>query len=341
METAQRTPDRFPKLVLLTLVWVSDWNKLYELLANLLLAIGTFLVLLSYTISNLHSIAVEKLVVASLCHLVTGVFFNQFENWFMGIQLCVFLNVFSIVAGYGLLSQALASWRCFLGAVGFGVIATFSFSNGLLYWPIALLMLFLLAVAKRKRNGLKLLLWSLIGLIITWLYLYDFDFTRSSLAAETAYTRACFSYVSYVLKSILAARWRYSQCELPFGPLLSAVVGAAGIATFGLLLWYLACHYQIAIVSIVYPSALGCYAIGSALMTAMGRASFGLTQALSSRYIIFSSLLWIANAILLAFLACVRAETSGFTGKSLKTHEHVGVIVTWRCCYFSARLVVP
>ena len=32
----------FPKLVLLTLAWISGWNKLYELLANFLLAVGTF-----------------------------------------------------------------------------------------------------------------------------------------------------------------------------------------------------------------------------------------------------------------------------------------------------------
>jgi hypothetical protein len=324
----------FPKLVLLTLAWVSDWNKLYELFANFWLAVGTFLVLLRYTIHNSHSIAVEKLWWLP-CVISLLVFsLNQFENWFMGIQLCVFLNVFSIVAGYGLLSQALASWRCFLGAVGFGVIATFSFSNGLLYWPIALLMLFLLAVVERKRNGLKLLLWSLIGLIITWVYLYDFDFTRSPLAAETAHARAL-SYVSYVF-SYLGSPLAIFAVRTPYGPLLSAVVGAAGIATFGLLLRRLVCHYKIVITSIVYPSALGCYAIGSALMTAMDRASFGPTQALSSRYIIFSSLLWIANAILLAFLARVRAKTSGLAERSLKTHEYVGVSVTVLLLFLSS-----
>jgi hypothetical protein len=317
----------FPELVLLTLAWVSHWNKLYELLANSLLAIGTFLVLLRYTIQNLHSVAVEKSWWLPCVISLLMFSLNQFENWFMGIQLCVFLNVFSIVAGYGLLSQSLANWRCFLGAVGFGVIATFSFSNGLLYWPIALIMLFLLAVAERKRNGLKLLLWSLIGLIITWVYFYDFDFARSPLAAETAYTRAFSSYVSYVF-SYLGGPLAIFAVRTTFGPLLSAVVGTAGIATFGLLLWCLIYHYQIAMASIVYPSALGCYAIGSALMTAMGRANLGLTQALSSRYIIFSSLLWIANAILLAFLSGVRAKTSGLTEKSLKTHEYIGAVVT-------------
>jgi hypothetical protein len=64
----------FPKLVLLTLAWVSDWNKLYELLANFLLAIGTFLVLLSLHDQQLSLHCRREIVVASLCHLVTCVF---------------------------------------------------------------------------------------------------------------------------------------------------------------------------------------------------------------------------------------------------------------------------
>ena len=325
----------FPKLVLLTLAWISGWNKLYELLANFLLAVGTFFVLSRCASRTLRSITTEKLQWLPGVISLQVFSLNQFENWFWGFQLCVLLNVFSIVAGYGLLSQAVASWGCFFGAVGFGIIATFSFSNGLLYWPIALLMLFLFTVVEHKRNGLRLILWSLIGLTVTQLYLYDYNFARSPLAARVFDTRVFSSYVGYVF-SYLGSPLAIFAVRLPFGPLLSVAVGAAGIATFGLLLWHLVCRHHVAISSIIYPAALGCYAIGSALVTAMGRVSLGLTQALSSRYIIFSSLLWIANAILLAFLAGVRAKNTGLTERKLTTPEYVGALIAVLLLFLSS-----
>ena len=59
-------------------------------------------------------------------------------------------------------------------------------------------MLFLFTVVEHKRNGLRLILWSLIGLTVTQLYLYDYNFARSPLAARVFDTRVFSSYVGYV-----------------------------------------------------------------------------------------------------------------------------------------------
>jgi len=314
----------FPEIALLTLAWLSRWNKLYELLLNVGVAGGTFLVLVHHTKRTLCSAAdltawwvsgVISLFVFSL---------NQFENWFMGMQLCVFLTVFSVVTGYSLLTQALARWSYFVGAIGFGVLATFSFANGILYWPIALLMLFLLPDADHKRKGLKVVLWSLLGLTVSRLYLYDANVVHSPRTIETVYVQVLSS-ARYVF-SYLGSPLTIFAVRTSFGADCSGIVGAAGTAAFGLLLWSLIRRYHLALSSLAYPAALGGYAIGSAFLTSLGRAGLGLSQALSSRYIIFSSLLWIANTILLAVLVNARAKADGGKEGRLRTHEYLAAM---------------
>ena len=78
----------FPKLVLLTLAWISGWNKLYELLANFLLAVGTFFVLSRCASRTLRSITTEKLQWLPGVISLQVFSLNQFENWFWGFQLC-------------------------------------------------------------------------------------------------------------------------------------------------------------------------------------------------------------------------------------------------------------
>lgn len=68
---------------------------------------------------------------------------------------------------------------------------------------------------------------------------------------------------------------------------LDGLVRAVGTAAFGYWVWRLVGSYHVALPHLVDPSDLSGYAISSALRTGIGRAGLELTQALSSRYIIF------------------------------------------------------
>lgn len=315
----------FPKIVLLSLAWLSHWNNLYELLLNLAIAVATFLVLVRHTNQVRRCIADGNAAWIPLVFSLLVFSLNQFENWFMGLQLCLFLNVFSVVVGYTLLARALTSWRCFLGAVGCGLLATFSFANGLLYWPIALLMLGLLTIAKGQRHDGQLVLWFLVSVAVSWAYFCDYSAARPSFTLPLG-VAPLFLYVSYVL-SYLGSPLTIFAVASPFAVPCSAAVGAGGTAAFGFLIWRLGTRDHLALPILVYPVALGCYAIGSGLMIGSGRSELGLAQALSSRYIILSSLLWIANAILLAMLGQVRTQATTLEKKRFTTHESLAGIV--------------
>ena len=138
----------FPRISMVLLAQPSDWNIRLELFFNLLLA-GVLFVALQRIASTL---SLSQAWRATLLFLLSFCAFNpmQWENWSWGWQ----IQIFSVVTGVGwacyLLTRVAAighftkaqAWRLGL-AVAAALVATFSFANGLLIWPVGLLVLLL------------------------------------------------------------------------------------------------------------------------------------------------------------------------------------------------------
>ena len=288
----------FPRFIMLVLAHASRWNIAWELAVNVVLGAGIFVslvCLLKQTEKALASARLDWLVpLASL--LVFSM--SQWENWMLGWQLQELLNALAVVAGLILVSNPALRSGGFVAALALGVVAMYSFANGLLYWPIGLLALFLVLPAKSKATSQRLAVWIAAGGLTGASYLYDYHPPAYHPSMWFLFQQPI-EFLLYVLKYLGAPLVNWS------GP------GAALAGLFGLCL----CAALVARIRRVRPYrfsltvpylALALYGVASAVITAIGRTGFGSDQAMSPRYVTFANLLWFSNIGLTAsYLALV------------------------------------
>ena len=173
--------------------------------------------------------------------------------------------------------------------------ATFANGNGVLVWPILLLIVLVL------RLGLRILLTYVVsGACVIGLYLYHYVTPRGSSSPLQSLRHPLLILV-YIAK--------YIGFALPPWVRLRSLVGTI-TGTFGLLaglaviLWVLRRRRQpfpVALVSIM------CFPVATAFVTALGRLSYGTDQAFQSRYQTFNLLFWFSLVTLWLLVVNERA----------------------------------
>jgi len=284
----------FPRLIMLGVAVLTDWDVRAELLVNFLLGLAIFGALVRVYRRALPGRTVHMLWFAPPAMLVFSV--AQWRNWFLGWQLQVFLSVLAIVGACALLAHARDSWWRFGAAAGLAVVAVFSFGNGMLIWPIGVLLVFVTREGREHARA-QAAAWLAVGGVVLAAYLYRYETPsyHAPLAESLNYLPRLPAYLFAYLG----------------GPIASYRTAAAvGFGVIGVVLWALFLRHTWANAprgAWAVALGLGCYAIGSGGLTAVARASEGVDQALSSRYVTIASLLWYA-VLLLLFLA-VKAQT--------------------------------
>jgi len=281
----------FPRLIMLGLAKLSGYNICFELGANILLATGILILIIwqffrSAKALNLKSapwiLPIFSLLVYSL---------NQGENWLWGWQIQIFLNVVAVVGGcllLGNLSERL-SWSRLGGAMMTGLGAVYSFANGLIFWALGLVALLILQFKTRKEKGTALVVWSLVMASVFLSYFYRFHFDSPSGEPWAYFLKHPAQYTRYVLQYLGAAIINYEEYAFLFG--LGGLLFFGGMSA---LLWRRRGGLFRPILPFFF---LGLYAVGCAMLTGSGRVGFGTVQAMSYRYVTFSSLLWVANFV--------------------------------------------
>jgi hypothetical protein len=278
----------FPRLLMLVLARFSHWNIYLELGANLLVAGLTWLVLCAQAKTSGRKIH-EGTHVAVYLMLTLIVFsLSQWQNWFLGWQLQEFMNVLAVV-----LALVALTWKGLPGlgvglAACFGVVASGSFANGILIWPIGLFLLLLQRKGRGKYFRYELLGWTAVGVAVTVAYLQDYTTPsyHPPLASALAQPLHC---ALYILAYLGQPVWNLD-------PIISIVMGLVGVLLWSTsLVQLLLSRIPVAVLAPWMGMAL--YAIATACMTALGRVDNGLDQAMSSRYVTMANLLWIPVAI--------------------------------------------
>jgi hypothetical protein len=125
----------FPRLIMLGLARASKYNINFELVVIILLAAATFALFWYQFFRTAGALGYSgfpwAVPVISLLVFTLG----QAENWLWGWQIQIFLNVLAAVAGFVLLGGSPFRWGKYVCALGCGLLATYSFANGLLFWP--------------------------------------------------------------------------------------------------------------------------------------------------------------------------------------------------------------
>lgn len=272
----------FPRLVWLSLAAGSGWNVLYELYANVVVAALTFMVLRSLLRTTVDRIDPEVgrwlLIPTSL--LVFS--WAQWENWTWGWQIQIFMNTLGTVVAIWAVARWPRQWPGLVVAYGATLFAALSFTPGLLLLGIIPLAI-VLGGGQRTRAFLTSALAA--SALIAWLYLSGYQ--KPQQHPDLLYfAKHPTEYLGYVL----------AYLGLAVGAANAPVAMALGLLGLASLCWstYWVWRHRPAARAVVVPWALlATYAVLGAGVTGLGRAGFGVEQALSGRYTTLSTLLWI------------------------------------------------
>jgi hypothetical protein len=175
------------------------------------------------------------------------------------------------------------------------VAATCSNSNGVLAWPVVILVTIALRLSRRITAT-----YVVVGTIMVAAYLYRYTSpgNHASPVASLGHPLVLVEYMAkYFGGSFLRREHYLVHSHLP------VILGAAGLVT-GLVVavWILWCS-DLRKPGAVAVVALMSYSVGTAFITALGRINFGTDQAFASRYQTFALLFWSSLALLLLMIA--------------------------------------
>lgn len=283
----------FLRLIIIPLARLTGWNTNYEIGGSVLIAVLTFLLTAHQSIRTSIICYGKKNVWLPVFLSVLIFSVLQWENWSFGYSLTIYINIFSAIIGLFLLSQPSFSWIRFVGSLLAGTIATYSYANGVLYWIIGLLTLFMSAHEQRIRRISPYIIWIMFSAAVLTLYFIGYEKPGFSgrfsffLDNPAAFAGYLFSFLGSAIVNI------------PNVPVsIPIAAGLIGLVIF--LSGLLVCFYMSGrlLKSAAPWLSIGAYALISALAAALGRSEHGIHNAFASRYTAFSGLFWIATLVI-------------------------------------------
>jgi hypothetical protein len=276
---AQQNEHRilFPRLVMLLLGIITNYNTLAEMYFSFFLICLTGLILfLVYTkIFGRTDTSLLKFVP------VIWILFSlrQWENLLWGFQIQFFMVIlFFVLAIYLLRASQRPGW-CFILSIVSGIVCSFSMANGLLIWPIGLLQLFFSARQTKgvpKRSYLKTaVIWCIAGLCVYMAYFISYN--------KPGYTMSFFNFLQHPVSS---AKFLFALLGSPFAFDLYTAIGM-GILLALLYIWITG----LSVVRVFkcgptnpFLLSIEIFAFSSVALLLLGRSGWTTEQALVSRY---------------------------------------------------------
>lgn len=266
-----------PRLINYALIEWTGWNRQIEMTFNLIVAIAGVALIFWCVRSTVGATTAFLALLIPLSLLLLS--WSQYGNWLLPFQIQNIATLF----GVSVCLRALAGHR--VGRINLGVaalgalIATLSSAAGLIAW-----IAFIPCIA---RSGWRwLAAWCALALAVWLVYLHNFpQYAPTPTGAQA---------LVFVLV-FLGAPIGYPS------PLASMLIGAASVPLIGSVLyvyWRRGGSHR----SVPLWSCLALYALGAAVMTAKGRAWYGLSSGLQSRYQFLPALWWVALIVLASLL---------------------------------------
>lgn len=287
-----------PLLFIMANARFAGWNMLYETLAGFAAYVALFAVIVFQLRRTCRALDVDPVnwaipVVSFLLFSLTSwkVFYMGFAALQHGFVIA------GAISGLILLSQQGRTWLRITLAALLGLSATLSFGNGLVFWPVGLLVVL---AQKSPRRWPKAVVWTVLSVAV--ISLYQWDLVYPERIAYFGFTR--FKSIVFTLVYLGAPLCNYNTTG-------AALVGLMGVSAFGALIWILARRERVGPELLIPYVALGLYAIGNAYLTSMGRTFYGVASPLERDWKIVATPLWISVFVLLYLLTAVRARHAG------------------------------
>ena len=278
----------FPKLIFVTLAFLSHWNINYELYFSVLLAVITFATI-CYIASFCGEGANDQSKYLSniiTCMLIFSIV--QHENWLWGFQLAWFLINTCLLTTVLIIRLANRNTQKLYFAAIPCIIASFSSAHGLLTW-LAVIPSVIAIDSNFKQRKTRVILWILLFAVTCAVYFIGYHKPESHP-----------SLLSFLQKPFVAGKYFFTILGTPIfrQELISPIIG---IIIFSLFLF--------AIIRSLYQDqhkfnlspqtaawiSIGLFSLLFALMTTVGRSGFGVEQAMASRYTTSAVLITVAT----------------------------------------------
>jgi hypothetical protein len=283
--TAQHNEHRllFANLATVFLTLTTDWNVKAGMYLNVVLAaINLVLIASLFYHDEPKSVLYVMVPVAWLIFS-----FRQNFNWLMALQSTWYFSVVcALLVLWLIVWRPINWWPVILGAI-FTALNIFSMTTGFVMLVVTPLALFL----RGYRNKWYFIFWLAFSVAITGLFFAGY---KTSNAIYTGFQPlGVITYASMYLANPLLAPSTLSIIEAKYLSFLLTCIGA-GVFLLNFAYLWLSPDGQHKSFSWL---ALVCFAVGVALLTGLGRLQIFMSdqiQPLSSRYVAYSSLFWVA-----------------------------------------------
>ena len=284
---AQHSEHRplFPRLLWIVLAELTHYNVKAEQWTNLFIAVTVFgfFVQRSLRLWREHNLTVPPSLIPLLSLLVFNL--GHRESWLQGFQTVMFLGMACVVIGLFLIVES--TTIAYISAIVLGVIATYSMVNGLLYWPIGLVVLLLTAPSKTR--VIRIVSWLICSSLCIGLFLANWVSTAN---IDPAYLFAhSFEWLIWILNFLGAPLLAFWYVAWIFGVLSIGLYVLVLIQAIKVNLWKPMIPYL----------AIAAFILITTILISVGRMEFGLRQSTVSRYITMSAWYWASLLVLLPF----------------------------------------
>ena len=277
------------KVIMLLNAVLTNWNMYIEMAINVVFAMGTSIVIY-YSVEKITGIEQKKKNILYFASAWIIFSFTQQECYLWGFMMQLFMSVFFNVLAVFLLVYG----ESILFPIILAVLAEFSFANGMLIWPVGLMLLCLTAyAAKKKMNYGRIFLWLAASVIFISLYFYDFNYgtLRSPILENIKFLLTHPHMVIIPFVTYLGS---------PLSSYRQSIAIAAGTIGFAAQLYclFIITKYKGWDKNKLFWLGADMYVLLSAAVTAYGRST-SISAAMALRYVPANMLFWVVTPVLL------------------------------------------
>jgi len=264
----------FPKIIMLILAHITHYNNIAEMYFSWII---TLLILVLIFIMYTQNFGVSGSSLLKFIPISWLIFnFRQFENILWGWQIQIYLCVFGFIFSIYMLEKSEKIDCKFLLAIFGGILSSFSFVNGLVVWPTGLLFIILSKTKNKKYLGT---VWALIGTVLWCVYFYNW--VKPPHHPSTLYL---------IEQPINSIEYMIVNVGSPLGFGHSTAFGMGILILFGIIIVSIFLLKNGFLKQNAKWLSFIFFSLASSLTITVGRAGFGMEQALSSRYVTFTLL---------------------------------------------------
>lgn len=285
------------KLVTLLSASLTNWNLVTMMIFSAFVAFLTFC-LIAFQISRTFRILEIKgygLLIIFSSLMLSGL--SQYENWTWAIAGHWFLVNFFAISAFVLLSSPSAGVSGFAMALVCAVLSLLSMAHGFLTLVLGLFILILQPVEHELTfltKRVKPITWTIGMGFVTWLFFGNYVRPEHH-PPFTKFLDEPVMFLKYIAAYPASSLLRDIELEALF-------FGAASVFVFAILSVLM--MHKMSRNSKYYWSfipwiSIGLYALGTGLITAIGRLGFGWEHALTGRYTTMSALFYVAMAVIM------------------------------------------